>query len=237
MRAVVFTNKELDIEGLGVREVYLIFAKGVRGGITVSERSETVGLAQSKMPLIRKAEDIIKKLEKKYDVLGMSVIFKDYEEEIESVLEAYKPEILIAGRYMPLNQKIFGHESAILFYREKVIFEKVLYVHSPNGNLDRARKWIEKGNDIMVAGIVEPMLPPETHAKRMKESQEKLQREIDQISDKLAVKKSLTVGNYPEEVKKLFDEFNPSILVLNKNAGIEKIEGILEKIDKNVLVV
>lgn len=237
MRAVVFTNKELDIEGLGVREVYLIFAKGVKGSITVSERSETVGLAQSKMPLIRKAEEIIEKLEKSYDVLGMSVIFKDYEEEIESVLEAYKPDVLIAGRYMPLNQKILGHESAILFHREKVVFDKLLYVHSAGGNVDRARKWIEKGKEIAIAGVLEPMLPPETHAKRMKESQEKLQKEIDQISDKLTSKKSIVVGNYSEEVRRLVSEFNPSILVLSKNAGIEKIEDILEKLDKNILVV
>lgn len=237
MRAVIFTNKELDLGGFGLKEVYLIFAKGVKGSITVSEMSETVELAQSKMPLIKKAEEIIEKLEKSYEVLGMSVIFKDYEEEIESVLEAYKPDVLIAGRYMPLNQKILDQEAAILFHRGKVDFEKLLYVHSVGGNIEKARKWIRMGKEIMIYGLIEPMLPPETHAKKMKEAQEKLQKEIDQIADKLNVKKSIIVGNFAEEIKRLVNELDPTIILLNKNAGVDKIEDILEKVDKSVLVV
>ncbi|MCS7144139.1 MAG: hypothetical protein NZ879_03865 [Archaeoglobaceae archaeon] len=237
MRAVIFTNKELDLGGFGLKEVYLIFAKGVKGSITVSEMSETVELAQSKMPLIKKAEEIIEKLEKSYEVLGMSVIFKDYEEEIESVLEAYKPDVLIAGRYMPLNQKILDQEAAILFHREKVDFEKLLYIHSVGGNIEKARKWIRMGKEIMIYGLIEPMLPPETHARKMKESQEKIQREIDQISEDLSVKKSILVGNFAEEVERLVSELNPSILLLNKKVGIDKIEDLLEKIDRSVLVI
>jgi hypothetical protein len=237
MRAVVFTDRELDLEGLGIGEVYLIFAKGVKGGITVSEISESVGLAQSKMPLLRRAEEIIEKLEKKYDVLGMSVVFKDYEDEIESVLEAYKPDILVAGRYMPITRKMLEHECAMLFHRERFGLERVLYVHCPGGNLERARNWIKIGKEITVLGIVEPMLPPETYAKKMKECQEMIQKEIEHISKDLAVKKIVTVGGVVEEVKKFAAKLDPSVLILSRNIGVEKVREILEKTEKSVLVV
>lgn len=237
MRAVIFTNKELDLEGLELKEVYLIFAKGVRGSITVSELSETVELAQSKIPLIRRAEEIVDKLEKNYEVLGVSIIFKDYEEEIERALEAYKPDLVIAGRDMPLNSKIIEQSPAILFYREKISFEKLLYIHCTGGNIEKAKEWISKGKDLTMVGIVEPLLPPETHAKKMKESQEKIKREIEQISENLNVKKFFLVGDIVEETRRLAVESNPSILIVSKCAGVEKIEEILEKVDKNILVV
>lgn len=237
MRAVIFTNKELDLSGLDLKEVYLIFGKGVKGSITVSEMSETIELAQSKLPLIKKAENIVEKLEKSYDVLGMSVVFKDYEEEIESVMEAYKPDLLIAGRYMPLTQNILRHDSAILFYREKIAFDRLLCVHLEGGNVDAVNKWVVKGKEVIVAGIVEPMLPPETHAKRMKECQERVNEEISRINASSIIKKSVLVGNLVEEVRRLVNELNPSLLILSKKAGIEKIREILEKVDKNVIVV
>ncbi|MEM0215211.1 MAG: hypothetical protein QXU31_01530 [Archaeoglobaceae archaeon] len=237
MRAVIFTNKDLDLSGLELKEVYLIFAKGVKGSITVSEMSETIELAQSKLPLIKKAENIVEKLEKIYDVMGMSVVFKDYEEEIESVMDAYKPDLLIAGRSMPLTQNILSYDSAILFYREKIAFDRILYVHIESGNVDAAKKWIAKGREVIVVGIVEPMLPPETHAKRMKECQERINKEISQITGNSIIKKSILIGNLVEEVRRLVEELNPSLLILSKKAGIEKIREILEKVEKNVIFV
>lgn len=237
MRAVVFTNKDLDLTGLELKEVYLIFAKGVKGSITVSEMSETIELAQSKLPLIKKAEKIVEGLEKSYEVLGMSVIFKDYEEEIESVMDAYKPDILIAGRYMPLTQNILNHKSAILFYRERIAFDRLLYVHLEGGDVDAFKKWVPKAKEVIVVGIVEPMLPPETHAKRMKESQERVNGEISRITGDSILRKSILVGNLVEEVRRLVNELNPSLLILSKRAGIERIKEILEKVEKNVIVV
>jgi len=237
MRAVVFTNKELELEGLGIREVYLIFAKGVKGSFTVSEIGESVGLAQSKMPLLRKAEKIVEKLEKNYEVLGMSVVFKDYEEEIKSVLEAYRPDILVAGRYMPITPEILEHESAILFHKGKVGFENILYVHCPGGNVERAKKWIELGKAVTIVGILEPMLPPETYAKKMKECQEIIQKETDPLSKNLTAQKYIVVGSIVEEVKKLTHKLDPGVLILSKNIGVEKIKKILEKSEKSVLLV
>lgn len=237
MKAVVFTNKSLDLEGLEIDEIYVIFAKGAKGSITVSERGEMVSLAQSKLPIIKRAEEVVEELEKKHNVVGMSVIFSEYEREIDRVLEAHKPEIVIAGRSMPLTEKLMNSESAVLFYRGKVVFDRLLYVHSEGANAEKAVNWLKKGREILLLGIVEPMLPPETYAKRMKEAQEKISREIEQLSKELNASKLLVVGNITEEVKRISDEFDADMIIISKALGKNKIEEILEKTEASILVI
>lgn len=237
MRAILFTNKEVDLEGFEIDELYVIFAKGAKGSITVSEKGEMFSLAQSKMPIIKRAEEVIEKLEKKHNVVGMSVIFGEYEKEIDRVFEAQKPEIVIAGRYMPLTEKLMNSDSMILFYRGKVVFDRILYVHSEGAKAEKAINWLKKGKELLLLGIVEPMLPPETHARRMKEAQEKIRKDLEELSKGLNANKLVLVGNIADEVKRISNEFDADLIILGKNVGKNKLEEVLEKTEVPLLLV
>lgn len=235
MRCVLFTNKEVDLEGLEIEEIYIIFAKGAKGSITISERGEMLNLALSKMPILKRAEELIEKLEKKYNVVGMSVVFEEYEKELDRVLEAQKPHIVVAGRYMPITDKLLQSESAILFSRGKLLFDRLLYVHTEGAKAKNLKEWLKKGKEILIVGVVEPMLPPETHAKKMREKQEKIKKEIEEISESLNAEKAVLVGNLVEEVKRIIREFDADMLILSKAIGKE-IERIWESTEVPILV-
>ncbi|MDK2795056.1 MAG: hypothetical protein PWQ22_925 [Archaeoglobaceae archaeon] len=237
MRGVIFTNKELDLEGLDIKEVYVIFAKGAKSSITVSEKGEMLNLALSKMPIIKRAEELIEKLEKNYDVVGMSVVFEDYEKEIDRVLEAQKPDLVIAGRYMPITDRLLESKSAILFYRGKILFDRLLYVHTDGAKTESIKEWLKKGKEILIVGIVKPMLPPETYAKRMREAEERIRKEVEELSKELNANKVVLIGSISEEVKRIAKEFDADIIILSKSVGKGVIEAVLENTEVSVLVV
>ncbi len=237
MKCVVFTNKELDLEGLDVKDIYVIFAKGAKESITLSDRGEMLNLALSKIPIIKRAEELIEKLEKKYNVVGMSVVFEDYEIEIDRVIDAQKPDIVVAGRYMPITDKLLQSKTKILFYRGKVLFDRILYVHSEGANAEVAKQWLKKGREILIVCIVEPMMPPEAHAKRVKESQERMKKEVEELYKDFNASKVVLVGSIGKEVKRIAREFDADIVILSRGVGKEAIETVLENTEVGVLVV
>ncbi|MEM4155803.1 MAG: universal stress protein, partial [Archaeoglobaceae archaeon] len=188
------------------------------------------------LPIIKRAEEIIEKLEKKHNVIGMSVVFGEYEKEIDRVLEAQKPDLVIAGRYMPLTEKLFASNTAILFYRGKIVLDRLLYVHSEGAKAEKAMGWLKKGKEVLLLGIVEPMLPPESHAKRMKEAQEKIKKELEEISTDLNANRVVLVGNIGEEVKRISSEFDADLIILGKSIGKDKVEEIIEKTEVTLLL-
>lgn len=237
MKGVIFTNKELDLDGLGIKEVYVIFAKGAKSSISVSEKGEMLNLVLSKMPIIKRAEELIERLEKNYDVVGMSVVFEDYEKEIDRVLDAQKPDIVVAGRYMPITEKLLQSKSAILFYRGKVLFDRLLYVHTDGARTENIKDWLKKGKEILIVGILEPMLPPETHAKRMREAEERMKKEVEEISKELNANKVVLIGRISENIKRIAKEFDADIVILSKSVGKGVIEAVLENTEVSILVV
>lgn len=125
MRAVVVTDKELELKGLGLEEIYLIFARSEKAGIAFFEMNETLYLAQENMPAIKDAEKFINKLNKIYKFLGVSVIFGEIEEEIKRAIRKYKLDMVIIARRVNL-ESVLNLKIPLLFYKRDAPIEKVL---------------------------------------------------------------------------------------------------------------
>lgn len=125
MRAVVVTKKELELRGLDLEEIYLIFARSEKASIGFFEMNETLYLAQENIPAIKDAEEFIKKLNKIYKFLGVSVIFGEIEEEIERVVRKYELDMVIIARRVNL-ESVLNLKIPLLFYKKDAPIEKVL---------------------------------------------------------------------------------------------------------------
>ncbi|MEM2070678.1 MAG: hypothetical protein QXE86_04670 [Archaeoglobaceae archaeon] len=125
MRAAVVTDKELELRGLNLEEIYLIFAKSEKAGIVFFEINETLYLAQENIPAIKDAERFINKFNKIYKFLGVSVIFGEIEGEIERVTRKYGLDMVIIARRVNL-ENVLNLKIPLLFYKKDAPIEKVL---------------------------------------------------------------------------------------------------------------
>jgi nucleotide-binding universal stress UspA family protein len=219
-------DREINFGELGVKEVYVIFAENGRTVVTLSEKGEALKLAENKLAAIKKAEELVNVLERYYSVSGLSVTFSSIEEEIIHAVEIFNPDIIVA--YKGEIGVLISIGIPVALPQDGIEFENVLYVHAEGADIS----WLRRCRRIILAGIVEPVLPPEASSRIMEERRRKLEKEIEKIADQLAeperVNKIVVRGSAGDVVRKMIELNGVNLLILSRGLGREKIEEILK---------
>jgi hypothetical protein len=80
-------------------------------------------------------------------------------------------------------------------------------------------------------------MPPEASSKKTKETFERMERETLELAASLNAERVVMRGNVVEDTLRLAKEFKANTIAVNRGVGRENIEKILERADKNVIVV
>ena len=228
-------SKEINFGELGVEEVYVIFAENGRTVVAISEKGETTKLAENKLAAIKKAEELVSRLERRYNVSGLSVTFGSIEEEIKHAVSVFHPEIIVA--YRSDVDTLISTDIPVALPRDEIKFENILYIHAEGANIN----WLRRGRRVALAGIVEPILPPEASSRIMEEKRKRLEEEIKKIAEELnepeIVEKIVVRGSVGDVTRKLSEMKAVDLIMISRGLGREKIDDVLKSTDRSVMVI
>lgn len=238
MRAVVVLREEIEPK-FEAKDIYLLILENGSSGMPlrrpVSERGERTSMARDKIRVIKRAEKLVENLEEFYNVFGLSIAFGHVEEELIHAVESFKPHILYSFTPVPITGDLLERDVVIIFPKRGFSFNRILYIHS--STKPRSLEWLERAQNVLVAAIIQPTMPPETSSKKTKETFERMERETLELAASLNAERVVMRGNVVEDTLRLAEEFKANTIAVNRGVGGENIEKILERADKNVIVV